>query len=156
VKATPELVGRQKYILLDSEIMQKDLQLRQNLFETPFAHALLAFPGNKDTDPAAKPIGLALYFFNFSTWIGRPGLYVSLSPQNLRHTNYKPQVLHAARRPLRVPGIQKIGNWKGSIRGAGQGGQSKGNNQLLSLFASFAVHASCKKDMQHDKRKPIL
>ncbi|KAJ7185496.1 acyl-CoA N-acyltransferase [Mycena filopes] len=52
VKATPEL-------------------LRKNLFETPYAHALLAFnPGE------AKPVGLALYFFNYSTWTGRPGLYL--------------------------------------------------------------------------------
>ncbi|KAJ7037905.1 acyl-CoA N-acyltransferase [Mycena alexandri] len=52
VKATPEL-------------------LRQNLFETPYAHAILAFnPGE------AKPVGLALYFFNYSTWTGRPGMYL--------------------------------------------------------------------------------
>ncbi|KAJ6543817.1 acyl-CoA N-acyltransferase [Mycena sp. CBHHK59/15] len=52
VKATPEL-------------------LRKNLFETPYAHALLAFVGD-----ATKPVGLALYFFNYSTWTGRPGLYL--------------------------------------------------------------------------------
>jgi len=55
VKATPEI-------------------LRQNLFETPFAHALLAFSGTADAPGEA--IGLALYFFNFSTWTGRPGLYL--------------------------------------------------------------------------------
>ncbi|KAK7462858.1 Peroxygenase 1 [Stygiomarasmius scandens] len=55
VKATPEL-------------------LRQNLFESQFAHALLAF-SNEESN-AKKPIGLALYFFNFSTWTGRPGLYL--------------------------------------------------------------------------------
>ncbi|KAJ7741416.1 acyl-CoA N-acyltransferase [Mycena maculata] len=52
VKATPEL-------------------LRQNLFETPYAHALLAFVGEE-----VKPVGLALYFFNYSTWTGRPGMYL--------------------------------------------------------------------------------
>ncbi|KAJ7064917.1 acyl-CoA N-acyltransferase [Mycena amicta] len=52
VKATPEL-------------------LRKNLFETPYAHALLAF-----ADETSKPVGLALYFFNYSTWTGRPGLYL--------------------------------------------------------------------------------
>ncbi|KAF8190393.1 diamine N-acetyltransferase [Mycena galopus ATCC 62051] len=62
VKATPEL-------------------LRQNLFgATPYAHALLAFlPG------AEKPVGLALYFFNYSTWTGRPGLYLEdlyVSPEH--------------------------------------------------------------------------
>ncbi|ESK88557.1 diamine n-acetyltransferase [Moniliophthora roreri MCA 2997] len=55
VKATPEL-------------------LRKNLFETPFAHALLAFRGTLDSP--GNPVGLALYFFNYSTWTGRPGLYL--------------------------------------------------------------------------------
>ncbi|EMD34844.1 hypothetical protein CERSUDRAFT_67241 [Gelatoporia subvermispora B] len=55
VKATPEL-------------------LRKNLFETPFAHALLAFSDSREQP--GKPIGLALYFFNYSTWTGRPGLYL--------------------------------------------------------------------------------
>jgi len=63
--------------------------LTTNLFgATPYAHCLLAFPGAPasayadttsstapDHDPA--PVGLALYFFNFSTWTGKPGLYVS-------------------------------------------------------------------------------
>ncbi|KAJ8081840.1 Peroxygenase 1 [Marasmius tenuissimus] len=55
VKATPEL-------------------LRKNLFETPYARALVAVAGT--TDNPGKHIGLALYFFNFSTWTGRPGLYL--------------------------------------------------------------------------------
>jgi len=50
------------------------VQLRQNLFETPHAHALIAFVGTPDLP--GEPIGFALYFFNFSTWTGRPGLYV--------------------------------------------------------------------------------
>jgi len=66
-----------------------DAQLTTNLFgATPYAYCLLAFPGAPasayadttsstapDHDPA--PIGFALYFFNFSTWTGKPGLYVS-------------------------------------------------------------------------------
>jgi len=48
--------------------------LRKNLFETPFAHALLAFAGSNES--VGEPIGLALYFFNFSTWTGRPGIYL--------------------------------------------------------------------------------
>ncbi|KAJ3484823.1 hypothetical protein NLI96_g5377 [Meripilus lineatus] len=55
VKATPEL-------------------LNKNLFETPYAHTLLAFSGTP-TSPG-KAVGLALYFFNFSTWTGRPGIYL--------------------------------------------------------------------------------
>ncbi|KAI0052132.1 acyl-CoA N-acyltransferase [Auriscalpium vulgare] len=39
-----------------------------------YGHALLAISGS-ESNPGA-PIGLALYFFNFSTWTGRPGLYL--------------------------------------------------------------------------------
>jgi hypothetical protein len=71
------------------------LQLQANLFDTPYAHALLAIRGQppetyadtaSSTAPDAPssqeeaaeqdPLGLALYFFNFSTWTGRPGIYV--------------------------------------------------------------------------------
>jgi len=55
VKATPEL-------------------LLKNLFETPYAYALLGFAGTADSP--GKPLGLALYFFNYSTWTGKPGLYL--------------------------------------------------------------------------------
>lgn len=51
------------------------LQMQKNLFDTPYAHALLAMSGSPDQPGEA--IGLALYFFNFSTWTGRPGLFVS-------------------------------------------------------------------------------
>ncbi|EIM89159.1 acyl-CoA N-acyltransferase [Stereum hirsutum FP-91666 SS1] len=54
-KATPELI-------------------QKNLFDSPVAHALLAFNGSP-SEPG-EPVGLALYFFNFSTWTGRPGLYL--------------------------------------------------------------------------------
>lgn len=44
--------------------------LREALFgELPTAHAVVA-----EWDGAAA--GFALYFFNFSTWLGRPGLYL--------------------------------------------------------------------------------
>ncbi|KAH6917951.1 acyl-CoA N-acyltransferase [Coprinopsis sp. MPI-PUGE-AT-0042] len=55
VKATPELI-------------------RQNLFEKKHAQALLAFTGKEGQ--GGEAVGLALYFFNFSTWTGRPGLYL--------------------------------------------------------------------------------
>ena len=54
------------------------LKLRKNLFETPYAHALLAFTG-KGSSSGEEAIGLALYFFNYSTWTGKPGLYVRRS-----------------------------------------------------------------------------
>ncbi|KAI8976701.1 diamine N-acetyltransferase [Trametes punicea] len=56
VKATPELY-------------------RKNLFgETPYAHTLLAIAGSPDAP--GKAVGLAMYFFNFSTWTGKPGIYL--------------------------------------------------------------------------------
>ncbi|TDL18721.1 acyl-CoA N-acyltransferase [Rickenella mellea] len=57
VQATPELI-------------------RKNLFENSYAHALLAFEGSADAPNPGQAIGLALYFFNFSTWTGKPGLYL--------------------------------------------------------------------------------
>lgn len=76
VKATPELVRPRPH--WGPQVANPALvphQLRQNLFsETPYAHTLLAFRGTPDAP--GHPIGLALYFFNFSTWTGRPGLYV--------------------------------------------------------------------------------
>jgi len=46
------------------------------LFETPYAYALLAFAGPAESAKNGEAIGLALYFFNYSTWTGRPGLYL--------------------------------------------------------------------------------
>jgi len=37
--------------------------------ERPAAEVLLAFEGK-------LPVGFAVYFYNFSTWLGRPGLYL--------------------------------------------------------------------------------
>ena len=45
-------------------------QLREVLFGAkPAAEVLLALED-------AEPVGFAVYFFNFSTWLGRPGLYL--------------------------------------------------------------------------------
>nr|VWP00861.1 Mitogen-activated protein kinase (EC [Ganoderma boninense] len=55
VKATPELY-------------------RKNLFENTYAHTLLAFEGTPEAP--GKAIGIAMYFFNYSTWTGKPGLYL--------------------------------------------------------------------------------
>lgn len=45
-------------------------QLREVLFGSqPSAHVLLALEN-------AEPVGFAVYFFNFSTWLGRAGLYL--------------------------------------------------------------------------------
>jgi len=52
------------------EVVATEEQLIDVLFdERPGAEALLAFEGE-------SPVGFALYFYNFSTWLGRPGLYL--------------------------------------------------------------------------------
>ncbi|KAH7104105.1 acyl-CoA N-acyltransferase [Auriculariales sp. MPI-PUGE-AT-0066] len=55
VKATPEL-------------------LHHNLFEKQYAQVLLAFKGT--VEQPGEAVGLALYFYNFSTWTGKPGIYL--------------------------------------------------------------------------------
>ena len=52
------------------EVIATEEQLADVLFgERPVAEVLLAFEGE-------SPVGFAVYFYNFSTWIGRPGLYL--------------------------------------------------------------------------------
>lgn len=52
------------------EVAATEEQLVEVLFgKRPAAEVLLAFEGQ-------SPIGFAVYFFNFSTWLGRPGLYL--------------------------------------------------------------------------------
>ena len=53
-----------------TEVRATEERLVDVLFgEKPAAEVLLAF--EKDT-----PVGFALFFHNFSTWLGRPGLYL--------------------------------------------------------------------------------
>ena len=52
------------------EVTATEEQLVDVLFgERRAAEALLAFEGE-------SPVGFAVYFYNFSTWLGRPGLYL--------------------------------------------------------------------------------
>ena len=49
--------------------------LRQHLFgDAPHAHALLAFTGSLESP--SKPVRMAIYYFTYSTWTGKPGLHV--------------------------------------------------------------------------------
>jgi hypothetical protein len=44
--------------------------LRKTLFgDRPYAEVVLAVEGE-------RAIGMALYFFNYSTWLGKPGIYL--------------------------------------------------------------------------------
>jgi GNAT superfamily N-acetyltransferase len=52
------------------EVTTTEEQLVDVLFgKKPAAEVLLAFEGK-------EPVGFAVYFYNFSTWLGRPGLYL--------------------------------------------------------------------------------
>ena len=51
-------------------VVATEMGLREVLFgPTPSAEVLLALE-------KAEPVGFAVYFSNFSTWLGRPGLYL--------------------------------------------------------------------------------
>ena len=52
------------------EVAATEEELVDVLFgERPAAEVLLVFEGQ-------SPVGFAVYFYNFSTWLGRPGLYL--------------------------------------------------------------------------------
>jgi GNAT superfamily N-acetyltransferase len=62
--------GLADYEHLSHEVAATERLINAALFETPpAATALLAEDNN-------RAIGFALYFFNFSTFLGRPGLYL--------------------------------------------------------------------------------
>jgi GNAT superfamily N-acetyltransferase len=48
--------------------------LRDGFGEAPYFHCLIAESDGQDGEK--KPAGFAFYFFNYSTWTGRPGLYL--------------------------------------------------------------------------------
>ena len=59
-----------EYERAPNDAVATEPQLREVLFgEEPAAAVLLAFENE-------IPVGFAVYFFNFSTWMGRPGLYL--------------------------------------------------------------------------------
>ncbi len=53
-----------------NDVRATEEQLRRVLFgEKPSAEVVLGFKGE-------SPVGFAVFFHNFSTWLGRPGLYL--------------------------------------------------------------------------------
>ncbi|MFL6539886.1 MAG: GNAT family N-acetyltransferase [Chthoniobacterales bacterium] len=59
-----------EYERAPQEAIATEEGLREVLFgPEPAAHVLLALENE-------QPVGFAIYFFNFSTWLGRPGLYL--------------------------------------------------------------------------------
>jgi GNAT superfamily N-acetyltransferase len=59
-----------EYERAPDDAVATESQLQEVLFgESPSAQVLIGREG-------AEPVGFAVYFFNFSTWLGRPGLYL--------------------------------------------------------------------------------
>ncbi|MBC7557680.1 MAG: GNAT family N-acetyltransferase [Chryseobacterium sp.] len=57
------------YEKMENEMITSVAQLQENIFKNNFAEVVIA-------EENSKPIGFALYFFNFSTFLGKPGLYL--------------------------------------------------------------------------------
>lgn len=57
------------YEKLSDEVIADEQLLNQNLFVKKYAYVLIA-------EYDKIPVGYALYFFNFSTFVGKPGIYL--------------------------------------------------------------------------------
>lgn len=57
------------YEKLENEITTSVEELRENIFTNRYAEVIIA-------EEDGQPVGFALYFFNFSTFLGKPGLYL--------------------------------------------------------------------------------
>ena len=59
-----------EYERLTDEVVATEDVLRESLFgPRPAAEALIAYRGN-------EPVAFAIWFYNFSSFLGRPGLYI--------------------------------------------------------------------------------
>lgn len=83
-----------EYEKLSQSVIATDSDIHEALFgDKPCAEALLAFWEN-------RPVGFALYFTTFSTFVGRPGLYLEdlyVQPDYRRQGIGKELLLHLAR-----------------------------------------------------------
>lgn len=57
------------YEKMEDEVVTSVEELQKNIFVKKFAHVII---GEENGIPA----GFALYFYNFSTFVGKPGLYL--------------------------------------------------------------------------------
>ncbi|WHF52047.1 GNAT family N-acetyltransferase [Chryseobacterium gotjawalense] len=57
------------YEKMEDEVITSVEELKENIFTHKFSKVLIA----EEND---KPVGFALYFYNFSTFVGKPGLYL--------------------------------------------------------------------------------
>ena len=82
-----------EYERLAHEVRASEQDLERSLFGDPvYAHAVLASLGGQS-------VGFALYFFNYSTFLGRPGLYLEdlyVSPSARGHGVGRALLAHLA------------------------------------------------------------
>ena len=82
------------YEKLPHEVVATADALHRTLFgEQPGAHVVIA-------EEAGRPAGFALYFFNYSTFLARPGLYLEdlfVKPEFRGHGTGKALLLHLAK-----------------------------------------------------------
>ncbi len=57
------------YEKMEEEVITSVEELKENIFTHNYSKVLIAEEDN-------KPVGFALYFYNFSTFVGKPGLYL--------------------------------------------------------------------------------
>jgi GNAT superfamily N-acetyltransferase len=82
------------YEKLSAEVTATEAQLRRTLFaDAPVAHCILAYADD-------VPAGFAIYFFNYSTFLAQPGLYLEdlfVKPEFRGRGLGKALLLHLAR-----------------------------------------------------------
>ena len=73
------IIALAKYEKLENEVVATEEKLRRTLFEdTKYAEVILGFEG-------AEPVGFALFFHNYSTFLAKPGIYLEdlfVAPQH--------------------------------------------------------------------------
>lgn len=83
-----------EYERAPKEVIATEEGLRDVLFGAePAAHVLVA-------SESEEPVGFAVYFFNFSTWLARPGLYLEdlfVKPEKRGHGYGRALLAHLAR-----------------------------------------------------------
>lgn len=82
------------YEKAEHEVLSTTAHVHRTLFcEQPFVHGLMCMNGD-------QPLGFAVYFFNYSTWQGRHGLYLEdlyVSPDSRGQGAGKALLQHLAR-----------------------------------------------------------
>jgi GNAT superfamily N-acetyltransferase len=66
-----------RYEKLEHKVVADEETLRRSLFgPRVYAEAVIAEESDREVGEGVKPVGFALFFHNFSTFIGRPGIYL--------------------------------------------------------------------------------